>query len=157
MFSKESIATRRTLLVGAWLIILVGVLWLLVPRPATDDDEYWKWFLFGTVFSAIRLVIDLIIILVIMFSLERRITRARIWILSLWTLGLAGPALFVAVREGLKVDPIWGRSIKDTLWVFAYPYLFALLLMLLLALWIEALAGLRSERTGKKAPSERTS
>jgi hypothetical protein len=55
------------------------------------------------------------------------------------------PPWLVALREGLKVDPIWGRSVRDTIWVFAYPYLFALLLMLLVALWIEALAGSRLE------------
>jgi|HubBroStandDraft_2_1064218.scaffolds.fasta_scaffold21882_2 hypothetical protein len=145
MSVERQSATRRILLVAVWLIILVGVLWLFASRPATDDDEYWKWFLFGTVLSSIRLVIDLIILLVIAFSLERRVTRARVWILSLWTLGLAGPAWLVALREGLKVDPIWGRSVRDTIWVFAYPYLFALLLMLLVALWIEALAGSRLE------------
>jgi hypothetical protein len=145
MFSKASVATRRTLLFAVWLITLGSALRFIAPLPARDEEEYWRWFLFGTTLFAIPVVVNFIIILLIIFTLEKRMTRARVWILSLWTLGLGVPALFVAVREGLKVDPIWARSIKDTLWVFAYPYLFALLLMLLLALWIEALAGLRSE------------
>jgi hypothetical protein len=145
MFFKRTSATRRTLLVAGWLIILAGILWLLVSRPAADEEEYWKWFLFGPVLLAIPLIIDMILVLVIMFSLERRMTRARVWILSLWTFGLAGPALSVALWEGLKFDSIWERALKDALWVFSYPYMFALLLVLLLALWIEALPSLRSE------------
>jgi hypothetical protein len=143
MIFRGSSATRRTLLVGVWPLILAGILWLLVSRPAADDEEYWKWFLFGTVLLSIRYIIDMIIILFILLSLERRMTRARVWILSLWTLGLAGPALLVALWEGLKFDPVWERSIEGSLWVFSYPYLFVLLLVFLLALWIETLACLK--------------
>lgn len=149
--------TRKIFVIAAWLIFSTGAVWALVPRPATDDSEYWRWFLFGTVFLAIRIIIDLLIILIICISLAERLTRARIWILSLWTLGLAGPALLVACEEGLKVDPVWARSLKDSLWVFAYPYLFGLLLVLLLALWLEALAGWRSVNRNESARWEKPS
>jgi len=125
MLFRASIAKRRALLFAVWLITLVSALWLLAPLPPRDEDEYWRWFLFGTLLFAIPIVVNFIIILLIIISLEKRMTRARVWILSLWALGLVGPA-WVVVR-----DP----------WLFAFP-LFALLLILSLALGIEALAGL---------------
>ena len=137
MFLRTSIATRRTLLFAGWLITLASALRFLAPLPARDEDEYWRWLLFGTVPFAMPVIINFIIILLIILSLEKRMTRARVWILSLWTLGLVGPA-WVVVRN---------------LWLFAFP-LFALLLLLCLALGIEALGfdwfGVNSTKSARR-------
>jgi hypothetical protein len=73
---------------------------------AAPEEEYWKWFLFGPVLLAIPLITDMILVPVILFSLERRMTRAKVWILSVWTFGLAGSAFLAALWEGLKFAPI---------------------------------------------------
>ena len=130
---------RNAFIVLVWAIVAVAVLRWSVPWPARDDDDYSKWFLVTVVLSVVPLIIDLIMILGICLSLERRMNRARLWILSLWTLCLVCPVLMYFIHIEMVVDPNWwSSSIRFSLDSFAYPWLFALLLILCVAMLIEA-------------------
>ena len=128
---------RIAFIVLVWVILAVAILSWIVTWPVRDIDDYSTMFLITVVFSVVPWLINLILILGICLSLARRMTRARRWILAIWALCLVSPVLVDFIQIHMEVDPYGWKSIPNSLDAFAYPWLFALLLILCVAVLIE--------------------
>jgi hypothetical protein len=118
-------------------LFVVG--WFLMPRPSWDDDEYAKWFVFGVFHFGFRWLPDFLFVLLIAFSLERRRSSRRLYILCAWALVTAGVFWLDVIHP---VSPP-GSPFEHSLWLrasldlFAFSWLFVLLIALWICLWLE--------------------
>lgn len=110
--------------------------WVVV-WPSLDDDEFAKWFFASAIFSGVPWAVNLVIVLLIAFSLEKRTGLARCWILTVWSFVLVWD-LFGYLRGGVIVNPVWQSAIQASLEAFAFPDLFAFLIILWLAMALES-------------------
>ena len=131
---------RRLWILAFWTMILVAFAWLFIPRPAWDDDEYVKWFIFGMLAFGVRWFLDFLVFLLIAFSLERRRGLPRLYILCVWTLITAGAVWLNVLTPPLPASSSFEHSLmlRARVHLFAFPWLFALLVALWIALWLEA-------------------
>ena len=129
---------RRASIVVVWVIVAAAVLRWIVTWPVPDTDDYSTWFLINIVFFAGPWIMNLIMILGICLSLERRASRAKLCIISIWALCLVCPVFvsFIQIQTAVRLS--WWRSIFFNLDLFGYPWLFKLLLILCVAMGIEA-------------------
>ena len=130
---------RRLWILVLWTMALVAFAWLLIPRPAWDDDEYVKWLIFGMLAFGVRWFLDFLVVLLIAFSLERRGGPRRLYILCAWALITAGAVWLNVLRPPIPTSSpyehfLWLRA---SVHLFAFPWLFALLVALWIALWSE--------------------
>lgn len=131
---------RRLWILGLWAVTLFAVIWFLVPRPPWDDEEYAKWLMAGMIAFGLPWLLDFLVVLPIAFSLERRWGLARLRILGVWALVVTGAAWFNVIHPKIweNATPfdrlMWRRTL---LHVFAFPWLFSLLIALWIALWLE--------------------
>ncbi len=130
---------RRLFIAALWIVALFIFGWFLMPRPSWDDDEYAKWFTVGMLHFGIHWFPDFLVVLLIVFSLERRRGAPRLYILCVWVLITAGTVWRIVIRA---VSPP-GSPYEQSLWLrasldlFALRWLFLLLAALWLSLWLE--------------------
>jgi len=136
---------RSVFIVLVWVIAAVAVLRWIVTWPASDIDDYSTIFIITVVFSVVPWLMNLIMILGISLSLATRMNRARRWILSIWALCLVSPVLVDFIQIQSVVNPDLWKSLRFSLDEFAYPDLFGLLLILCVAMLIEAAVNLVKE------------
>lgn len=129
---------QRLWILGLWTLVLCAAAWLL-PRPASDDEEYWKWFIFGALAFGLRWFLDWLVVLLIALSLERRRGRPRLWILGVWTLIAFGAVWLEVIRPVMSFYPSreYREWLRVSLHLLAFPWLFGLLIALWVALWVE--------------------
>lgn len=127
---------RQLLILGTWALLVIAVEWTFVVRPSADDDEYARWLFFSMLGVGMPWLFDSIVVLLIAFSLERQKRRRRLWIAGIWTLIVACVAWiqFQPVLRPPAIDMAW---LGERLEVFAYPWLFGLLIALWITLWLE--------------------
>ncbi|OLC97995.1 MAG: hypothetical protein DMG35_15260 [Acidobacteria bacterium] len=130
---------RRLWILVLWTIAFVAFAWFFIPRPAWDDDEYVKWFIFGMLAFGPRWFLDFLVVLVIAFSLERRRGLHRLYILCVWALITAGAVWLNVLRPPIPPSTSFQHSLQlqARLHLFAFPWLFGLLVALWIALWAE--------------------
>src|SRR5438445_3756085 len=122
-----------------WTIAFVAFAWFFIPRPAWDDDEYVKWFIFGMLAFGPRWFLDFLVVLVIAFSLERRRGLHRLYILCVWALITAGAVLLNVLRAPIHPSSSFQISLQlqAPIHVFAFPSLFGLIVALSTDLGVE--------------------
>jgi H+/gluconate symporter-like permease len=131
---------RRLSILVVWAVALFPVIWFLVPRPPSGDEEYTEWLILGMLALGLRWFLDFLLVLPIAFSLEKRSGLTRLCILGAWTLVVAAAAWFDVIRPQIwdNATPFdrseWRRTL---LHIFAFPRLFGLLIALCIALWLE--------------------
>jgi hypothetical protein len=119
----------------AWTLFVIGFVWIFYVRPP-HDDEYEKWLFVSLLGTAMPWIFCSIPVLLIVFSLETRKRPRRVWITTIWT-------AIVACVAWVQLQPIFQSpaiDIGSRSWrvdVFAYPWLFGLLIALWIALWLE--------------------
>ena len=122
-----------------WTMALVAFAWLFIPRPAWGDDEYFKWFIFGMLAFGPRWFLDFLVVLLVGFSLERRRGLRRLYILCVWALITAGAVWLNVLRPTIPPCSPYEHSLRlrASVHLFAFPWFFALLVALWIALWFE--------------------
>jgi len=135
----------RLWILGVWTLALFAGA-SFIPRPAADDEEYLKWFIFGLLAFGVRWFLDWLLVLPIAFSLARRRGLPRLWILGFWTLVAVVAAWLTVIRPVTSLYPAseYMDWLPVGLRLFAFPWLFVLLVTLWIALWLEEKIGTRS-------------
>jgi hypothetical protein len=127
---------RQFLILATWTLLVIAVAWIFVVRPSADDGESASRVFSSILDVGMPWLFDTVAVLLIAFSLERRKRRRRLWIAGIWTLLVACVAWiqFQPVLRPPTIDMGW---LRERLQVFAYPWLFVLLLALWIAFWLE--------------------
>jgi cation transport ATPase len=133
---------RRLWIWTFWACSLVSVAcfllgWGFPRRPSSEPaDDVIRWV--GLLLFGGPWLLDLVVALPIALSLDSRWGPQRRWILGIWTLlvmGTVGLVLFIFPASDYKTLGLLA---------LAFPGLFTLLLILLIALWLEKKAAERS-------------
>jgi hypothetical protein len=109
---------RQFWILGIWALVGVGAIWLFVgflfPRQESAEpaDDFMRWT--GVLLFGVPWLLDLLLVLIIALSLEKRRNRWRLWILGVWSL-----------------------IVSCIAWIEVFPWLFGLLVALWIVLWIE--------------------
>jgi hypothetical protein len=128
---------RQFLILATWVLLVVSVEWIFAIRPPRDD-EYAKWLFLSLLDTGMPWIPGSIMVLLIASSLERRRRSRRLWIAGTWMLITACVAwvhLHPVPRPAVFVKESW--FIQYRVGVFAYPWLFGLLIALWTALSVE--------------------
>jgi hypothetical protein len=127
---------RQFVILATWTLLVIAVEWIFVVRPSAGDGESASQVFASIVDVGMPWLFDTVAVLLIAFSLERRKRRRRLWIAAIWTLIVACVAWiqFQPVLRPPDIDMGW---LRERLQVFAYPWLFVLLLALWIAFWLE--------------------
>jgi hypothetical protein len=127
---------RQLSILATWVLLVIAVEWIFVVRPSVGDGEHGREVFSSMLDFGMPWLFDSIVVLLIVFSLEGRKRRRRLWIAGIWTLIVACVA-WIQSRPAFQPPAIDMAWLRERLQVFAYPWLFLFLLALWIALWLE--------------------
>jgi len=134
-----------------WILALTGS----ISEPFQNASSYLQFserFSYyqsigkGLLAFGVRWFLDWLLVLPIAFSLARRRGLPRLWILGFWTLVALVAAWLTVIRPVTSLYPAseYMDWLPVSLRLFAFPWLFVLLVTLWIALWLEEKIGTRS-------------
>jgi len=128
---------RQLLILATWALLLISIEWFFAIRPPRDG-EYSKWLFLSLLDTGMPWIPSSVVILLIASSLEKEKRRSRLWIAGIWML-ITGCVAWVRLhsvpRPAVFIKESW--FIEYRVSIFAYPWLFGLLVALSISLWVE--------------------